>query len=187
MPKQKTKTQLNPASRKIGRPTDFKPEYAAQAEKLCHLGATEADLAYFFKVTTVTLWRWRSKYPDFCNALKVGKDAADHRVISSLYHRANGYTYDAVKIFPPTGKRKKPLIVPYKEHVPPDTTAAIFWLKNRRRQEWSDHHSVKIVNEFSSLTDFELAQKMVEVGQRMLEGPETAGVGPVIEHEESEE
>ena len=53
------------------------------------------------------------------------------RVERSLYERANGYSYDAVKIFMPAGA-KKPVYAPYIEHVPPDVTAAIFWLKNRR-------------------------------------------------------
>jgi hypothetical protein len=51
--------------------------------------------------------------------------------------RANGYSYDAVKIFMPAGA-KKPVYAPYREHVPPDTTAAIFWLKNRDPAHWRD-------------------------------------------------
>lgn len=135
-----------------GRPTVFKKEYVEQAAKLCDLGATEGDLARFFNVTTVTIWRWRSKYPEFCSALKVGKHAADDRVEASLFHRANGYSHEAVKIFPPRGARKKPLIVPYIEHVPPDTTAAIFWLKNRRPAAWREKHDV-VVDIHLSLAD----------------------------------
>lgn len=176
MPETQKQRQSKPPA-KNGRPTVFKPEYVAQAESLCQLGATEADLANFFNVSTVTLWRWRSKYADFCNALKVGKDAADQRVISSLYHRATGYTYDAVKIFPPAGKRKTPLIVPYKEHVPPDTTAAIFWLKNRKRKDWSDYHDVRIVNEYDKLSDQELADELSRAAQLLLESK-------VIDHDE---
>ena len=46
-----------------------------------------------------------------------------------------GYSHEAVKIFNDGGQ---PLIVPYTEHYPPDTTAAIFWLKNRRPEQWRD-------------------------------------------------
>lgn len=122
---------------KKGRPTSFKPEYVEQAQKLCGLGATDAELADFFKVTTVTIWRWQSAHVEFCNALKRGKEAADERVERSLYGRATGYTHDAVKIFMPAGATA-PVYAPYQEHVPPDTTACIFWLKNRRRDEWRD-------------------------------------------------
>ena len=55
----------------------------------------------------------------------------------SLYQRGLGYSYDAVKIFMPAGA-KKPIYAPYVEHVPPDTTAAIFWLENRDPAHWRD-------------------------------------------------
>lgn len=118
-----------------GRPTLYKEEFAKQAEKLCRLGATDADLADFFEVNTSTIWRWSSRHEEFCNALKNGKDAADDRVERSLYQRAIGYEHDAVKIFQDKGE---PLIVPYREKMAPDTTACIFWLKNRRKGEWRD-------------------------------------------------
>lgn len=130
-----------------GRPSSYKPEFVEQATKLCARGATDAELADFFEVTTVTIWRWQSAHVEFCNALKRGKEAADERVERSLYARATGYTFEAVKIFMPAGA-KKPVYAKYQEHSPPDTTAAIFWLKNRRRDEWRDkmdhEHSGKI-------------------------------------------
>lgn len=126
--------------KKVGRPSSYKAEYAKQAQKLCQLGATDADLADFFQVTIVTIWRWTGRYKEFCRAIKTAKDHADSRTERSLYQRANGYTFDAVKIFPPKGDSTEPVIVPYREHVPPDTTACIFWLKNRRPQTWRDKH-----------------------------------------------
>lgn len=119
----------------MARPTKFKPEYVEQARKLCELGATDIELGDFFEVDRVTIWRWSQENEEFCNALKAGKAAADERVERSLYARAIGYTHDAVKIFNASGE---PLVVPYREHVAPDTTAAIFWLKNRRPDEWRD-------------------------------------------------
>jgi len=75
-------------------------------------------------VSTVTIWRWAGRYEEFCNALKTGKSVADERVERSLYHKAVGYTFDAVKIFIPSGA-KAPVHASYREHVPPDTTACI--------------------------------------------------------------
>jgi hypothetical protein len=43
--------------------------------------------------------------------------------------------HEAVKIFMPAN-REKPVYAPYVEHVPPDDTACIFWLKNRDPQHW---------------------------------------------------
>lgn len=123
-----------------GRPSSYKPEYAEQAIKLCRLGATDVELADFFKVDRTTIWRWSNQHEEFCNALKTGKEAADERVAHSLYHRAIGYTFDSVKIFNANGVI---LEAPYREHAPPDTTAAIFWLKNRRPDEWRDKQSVE--------------------------------------------
>lgn len=123
-----------PAPR-VGRPTSYDPAMCEQARKLCSLGATDIELADFFNVSDRTIYRWAAQFPEFCQALKLGKDEADERVSRSLYHRATGYSHEAVKIFNADGS---PLVVPYREHVPPDTTAAIFWLKNRRPQEWRD-------------------------------------------------
>ena len=122
-----------------GRPSSFKPDYIEQARNLCELGATEEDLARAFKVTTRTISRWQVTYKDFCLALKMGKAATDERVERSLYRRATGYTFDSEKIFQSDGRiiRAKT-----KEHVPPDTTAMIFWLKNRRPEAWRDRREV---------------------------------------------
>jgi hypothetical protein len=64
------------------------------------------------------------------------------RVERSLYTRAVGYNYEAVKIFMPAN-RSKPIYAPYIEHVPPDVTAGIFWLKNRDPQNWRDQQNIE--------------------------------------------
>ena len=118
-----------------GRPTDFRPEMVDQARKLAELGATDREVAQFFDVSEATIYRWQHTHPEFCEALKVGKETADNRVEKSLYRRATGYSFDAEKIMQYEGSEVR---VPYVEHVPPDVTACIFWLKNRRRKEWRD-------------------------------------------------
>jgi hypothetical protein len=82
------------------------------------------------------------KHADFLAALKVGKKEADQKMERSLYQRGVGYSYDAVKVFMPAGA-KKPVIVPYVEHVPPDVTAGIFWMKNRDPAHWRDAWQVE--------------------------------------------
>lgn len=140
-----------------GRPSAYKPEYAAQAEKLCKLGATDVDLADFFKVSINTITNWKATKADFLGALKAGKEEADDRVERSLFHRATGYTFDAVKIFMPAGARK-PVYAAYREHVPPDTTAMIFWLKNRRSEQWRDKSEVHHKHSVDSMSDDDLAR-----------------------------
>lgn len=133
----KKSTKAAPQKRGRGRPSAYRPEFAAQAAKLCALGATDVELADFFGVSIRTLDGWKVRHEEFLRALKASKEEADNRVERSLFQRATGYTHDAVKIFMPAGA-KKPVFAEYREHVPPDTTACIFWLKNRRREEWRD-------------------------------------------------
>jgi hypothetical protein len=66
------------------------------------------------------------------------------RVERSLYERANGYNYDAVKVFMPAGS-KQPIVVHYTEHCPPDVGAAFIWLKNRDPDNWRDTQNVEHV------------------------------------------
>lgn len=131
---------------KIGRPTGYKPEFVKQAEKLCRLGATDREIADFFEVDRETIRRWSMKHEEFCGALKAGKEIADERVERSLYQRAVGYSHDAVKIFMPAGA-ENPVYAPYVEHVQPDTTACIFWLKNRRPEQWRDKREIEVNSE----------------------------------------
>ncbi len=118
-----------------GRKTSYKPEYAKQAEKLCLMGATDADLARFFECGENTLNVWKRKYPEFKVALKNGKDVADAQIVAALFHRARGYKHKATKVMQYKGN---PVVVDVIERFPPDTTAAIFWLKNRQPGKWRD-------------------------------------------------
>lgn len=129
-----------------GRPSKYKPEFAEQARKLCRLGAIEKDLAEFFNVAETTIDNWKINHPEFLGALKNGKGFSDDRVERSLYERATGYTCPETKVLIVKGKVEK---VEMFKHYPPDTTAMIFWLKNRKKEQWRDKqdHDVTIVND----------------------------------------
>ena len=118
-----------------GRPSSYKPEYAEQAKALCDKGFTDNELAAFFKIDRATIYRWKSKYPEFCDAIKIGGEAADERVERSLFERATGYRHKATKIMQHQGQV---IQQEYLEVHPPETAAMIFWLKNRRRDKWRD-------------------------------------------------
>ena len=119
----------------FGRPTKYRPEFAAVALALCKRGATDFELAQEFGVATSTIWRWQVSREDFCSALREGKDAFDDRVERALAQRAIGYTFHTKKIMQHQGA---PVIVEYAEHVPPDVGAAKLWLLNRRPDRWKD-------------------------------------------------
>lgn len=148
-----------------GRPTKYRPEFCEQASKLCKLGATDRELADFFGVKEWTINRWKAEYPEFSHALKLAKEESDNRVEQSLYRRALGYSHDAVKIL--LTKDGDVYREEYVEHYPPDTTACIFWLKNRRPDAWRDKIDVD-----TGLTRDRAAQLLGVVEQRLaaLEG-----------------
>lgn len=118
-------------------PKAMEPSHVELARKLSMLGADEPRVARVFGIHTSTLSEWKVLHPELGNALNEGKEYSDANVAQSLYHRATGFSHKAVKIFcdPKTGSRE---IVEYIEHYPPDTTACIFWLKNRQPAMWRD-------------------------------------------------
>lgn len=126
----------------VGRPSKYKEEYAEQAYKLCLLGATDKELADFFEVNEDTINEWKKKHEEFSEALKRGKVEADSVIASKLYHRAKGYEHKAVKFATHEGMITDQ--VEYIEHYPPDTTAAIFWLKNRQPAKWRDKQEQEV-------------------------------------------
>lgn len=147
---------------KKGRPSLYRDEYALQVEKLCKLGATDKEIADFFEISESTLNTWKEEHPAFLESIKNGKTIADAEVASKLFHRATGYEHGEDDIRAVNGEI---VITPTTKHYPPDTAAAIFWLKNRRRGKWTDkvdHElsggvEVKKTVSAQELTDDELA------------------------------
>jgi hypothetical protein len=134
-----------------GQPTKYNENYTEQAYKLCLLGATDQDLADFFEVCVATIHNWKHDQPKFLDAIKRGKHIADTNVAQSLYKRATGFTCKDTKFATHEG-----VITDSKEfekNYPPDTVAAIFWLKNRQSGKWSDKtiQSHEVTKETASL------------------------------------
>lgn len=128
------------SAKKPGRPTAYRKEYAEQARELCEMGATDMELADFFRVDVRTIYNWRHSQPEFFQAVHVGKEALDDRVERSLYQRAVGYSFNSEKIFHFQGSITRADTI---EHVPPDPGAALNWLKNRRGEAWRDKQDVQ--------------------------------------------
>lgn len=118
-----------------GRPTKFRKEFVKQVERLTKLGATDVEIADFFGVNVLTIYRWKHDYPSFCKAMGRGKELADQMVEDRLFARAVGFAQPATKIMQHDGV---PITVYYTERFPPDVSAGIFWLKNRRSGAWRD-------------------------------------------------
>lgn len=140
-------------------PTLYSDDLIPLARAMATVGGIDREIAECFGVTERTLNRWKLEHPEFGQALKTGKAPADARVEHSLYRRATGYSYDAEKVFQYEGK---PVRVPLVEHVPPDTTACIFWLKNRRSDEWRDKQDVHLSGELKGDSG-ELALRLASI------------------------
>lgn len=140
-----------------GRPSDFRPEFIEQAEKLCKLGAIDSELADFFETSIQTLNTWKLKHPEFLESIKRGKDIADAEVASKLYHRAVGYEHPDCHV---SNYQGEITVTPLVKHYAPDPTACIFWLKNRQPDKWRDktEREVTIKKSEQDMTDDELAR-----------------------------
>ena len=102
-------------------------------------GLTDEQIASNIDIARPTLYEWKKKYPDINDALKRGKEVVDIEVENSLLKAAKGYFVDEEKTYISevggvVTKRKEIT----KKYIAPNTTAQIFWLKNRKPIEWRD-------------------------------------------------
>lgn len=140
--KQKNKAQESIKKRKPGGGRKSKHTSAMDntAKNLCEQGVTDAELANFFKVNERTLNNWKKQFPLFFQSLKRGKEMADAQVEASLFQRATGYSVPDVHISSYEGNIT---VTPIIKHFAPDVTAQIFWLKNRKPQDWRDKQDIE--------------------------------------------
>ena len=99
-------------------------------------GLTDEQIAANMGISVASLYNWKRDHLEIFEALKDGKDVADRQVENALFKSALGYTFDEV-----TKELKDDELVVTKvvhKEVQPNTTAQIFWLKNRKRAEWRD-------------------------------------------------
>lgn len=99
-------------------------------------GLVDEQIAHNMGVSPGTLYDWKKRFPKISEALKKGKEVVDIQVENALLKRALGYEYQEQKI--EKSKKDGTKIVQTLKHVPGDTTAQIFWLKNRRPDKWRD-------------------------------------------------
>lgn len=151
--KPRSKQPTNSRKRGRGRPSDFRPEFADQAERLCKLHkATDEDLAAFFEKGLATIQRWKSVHVEFRDAIKRGKVQTDIDVAGKIHDRAMGCEVEeqhAIKvkdIIYEDGKKIRETerieIVTLKKQYPPDTMAGMYWLNNRQKEHWRQRHEI---------------------------------------------
>lgn len=111
-------------------------------------GLTDEQIASNMQIATSTFYEWKKKYSEFSEVLKKGKEVVDFEVENALLKSAKGFWYDEEvvstkkEVIYENGKRIKetsePVVITLNKYKPSETTAAIFWLKNRKPKEWRD-------------------------------------------------
>lgn len=145
-------TKTNPKKRKSsvrGRRGVFKewlkPESLLKMEGWARDGLSNKQIAYNIGVSESTFYGWIDKYPEMEHAVKKGKEVVDREVENALLKRALGYDAEETKTYMKEDKNgtKQKHVEKTKKHVAADTTAMIFWLKNRKPQDWNENYKVE--------------------------------------------
>ena len=95
-------------------------------------GLTDEQIAKNIGISRASLYEWKKKEVDIFDALKKGKEVIDFEVENALLKRALGYEYEEETY------ENGILTKKVKKQVAPDTTAQIFWLKNRKKEQWRE-------------------------------------------------
>lgn len=124
-----------------GRPTKYELTDKRLVYWMARNGLTEVEIAKELGISKATLNNWKKKYPEFLDSIKKGRLEPDDIVEASLFQKATGYSCKDTKIFCNDGEI---IEREYEKFYPPDTTACIFWLKNRRPEKWRDRHQQEV-------------------------------------------
>lgn len=144
-------------------------------------GLTDEQIAHNMGITSKTLYEWKNKYGEICESLKRGKEVVDRKVENALLSKAIGFTKTIEKpikvkeVIYKDGKRvKETEHIEYANeevYIPPDTTAGIFWLKNRKPEQWRDKRDIalegSVKTNIENLSDEELNEKIAKLEKQV--------------------
>jgi AcrR family transcriptional regulator len=148
---------------KRGPKTKFTKKLGETFVRLAKDGKTLDQIAEVVGVSSRTLTNWMGSNEDLLLAVREARQIADELVEASLFAKAVGYSHPEEKVFCSEG-----MITTHEtqKHYPPDTQAAMFWLRNRQPERWKEKNEsdVKVeTNNYGSLTDEQLAAKIAEM------------------------
>lgn len=125
------------------------PEGLLKLEAWARDGLIDKQIAENIGITLSTLYEWKKTYPDISESLKKGKEVVDIQVENALLKRALGYVYEEKKVEVSEDGTKVTKTI---KEVVPDTTAQIFWLKNRRPDRWRDKQDIEHSGQIGGVT-----------------------------------
>lgn len=115
-------------------------EGLTEVEGMARDGLTDKQMAHNIGIAESTLNEWKNRFPEFKESLKRGKEVVDREVENALLKTALGFYYTEEQVTNSGG------VVTTKKYAKPNTTAQIFWLKNRKQLEWRDKQEVEQTN-----------------------------------------
>lgn len=116
-------------------------------------GLTNEQISKNMGISRETLNQWKKRFSGISDALKSGKEVVDRQVENALFKTATGFYYDEETV---TNQGE---VVTVRKYSKPNTTAQIYWLKNRKRDVWTDKQEVQLeANVSTSKLDGILAQ-----------------------------
>ena len=123
----------------------YNDDFPLLAEDFARKGMKDKEIATNLGISEDAFYRYQKMFKEFYEALKRGKAPVDVEVENALLKRARGYEYEETTVEFKPGKKDDEKAKPVKvkkvtKKVIPDTTAQIFWLKNRRPKDWRDKH-----------------------------------------------
>lgn len=107
-------------------------------------GLSNKQIAHNIGISEVTFYAWQKEHAKFSKAVKKGKEVIDREVENALLKRALGYEAEETKTYFKKSKNGEETkhIEKTKKHIAADTTSMIFWLKNRKPDEWNDRREI---------------------------------------------
>jgi hypothetical protein len=161
-----------------GRPTTYAPDNAEIARYACMLGATNDTLAGRFGVCRRTIDNWIATITEFSDAVRQGREVADESVVSALFARATGMEQKVTKAFCHGGQ---PVMANYTVHLPPDVRACIFWLRNRRPEQWRENRPLVAEEDRRDwVSELEAASERVRLAAVAERAAQSAAEGPPL-------
>jgi transposase len=147
-----------------------------EIEQMARDGYRDEDICKKLGISRQTFYNWVAKYEDFAEAVRKGKEVVDAEIENKLLDNARGYTVweetqELMDVYDPlTGLKDKQLITTKRvlKHIKGDTTAQIFWLKNRKPDVWRDkqhiaHEGQIGVNGLDYMSDEELDKALKDL------------------------
>lgn len=127
----------------MGRPTDYDPDrHIPWIKSMARIGMNNEQMASDMGISVATLYNWQNEHPEFLEAIKEGKSESDFKVVSSLFRRAMGFSYNEKEIVKTGDAVVKQKVT--EKFIPPDVSAIKMWLCNRDPSRWADKNQTEL-------------------------------------------